>query len=90
MTIETRKYQLIEGIMKVTDEDIIGKLEKILNEFNQASESIKHLIKPTRKELNVDELIKEQGFTGVDKEKLDHLIEEMAIEEPIEDLLEMI
>lgn len=90
MTIEARKYHLIEGIMKVSDEGIISKLEQILGEFNEASESIKHLIKPMRKKLDIDELIAEQGFTGVNKEKVDHLIEEMAIEEPIENLLEMI
>jgi hypothetical protein len=90
MTIEARKYHLIEGIMKVSDEGIISKLEQILKDFSEASESIKHLVKPMRKKLDIDELIAEQGFAGVDKTKIDHLIEEMAIEEPIDDLLEMI
>jgi len=36
------------------------------------------------------EIIKEQNYKGADKKGIDNLIEDMAIEEPIEDLLKMI
>ncbi len=90
MTIETRKYQLIEEIMRTTDEQILGKFEEILKEYHQSMGSIKHLVKPTRSKTNVDQLVKEQGYKGVDKAKVDQLIEEINIEEPIEDLLKML
>ena len=90
MSIEARKYQLIEGIMQVSDESIISKFEQLLKAYVKDKESIKYLITPPRKKLDLDQLIKEQNFKGVDKEKIDRLIDEMAITEPIEDLLEMI
>ena len=90
MTIEARKYYLIQGIMDVADESTIEKLEQILKEYTKGIDSIRHLVKPTRKKTDVDELVKEQNFQGVNKEKIDRLIDEMAIEESIEDLLEMI
>lgn len=90
MTIETRKYQLIEEIMRVTDEQILSKFEEILKEYHQTMDSIQHLVKPTRSKTSVDQLIEEQGFKGIDKAKMDQLIEEIGIEEPIEDLLEML
>jgi hypothetical protein len=90
MTIETRKYQLIQEIMRVTDEQILGKFEEILKEYHQSVDSIKHLVTPTRSKTSVDQLIQEQGFKGIDKTKMDQLIAEIGIEEPIEDLLEML
>jgi hypothetical protein len=53
-------------------------------------ESLRHLIKSTREKTDIDQLIKEQGFKGIDKAKMDKLVAEIAIEEPIEDLIEMI
>ena len=90
MTIEARRYNLIEGIMRVSDEGTLDKLEQILKEYVQARESIAHLVKPMRKKLDVEQLMQEQGFKGVNKEKIVRLIEEIALEEPIEELLEMI
>ncbi len=46
--------------------------------------------KAIREKLNIDVLIKEQNYKGANKKVIDSLIEEMAIEEPIEDLLKMI
>ena len=90
MTIEARKYRLISGIMQVSDIAAIEKLEQILKEYSLASDSIKHLVKPMKKTLDIDELVKEQDFKGIDKAKMDRLIAEIDLEEPIEDLLDMI
>lgn len=53
-------------------------------------EPIKHLIKPMPKRLNIDMFIKKQNYKGANKKIIDSLIVDMAIEEPIEDLLKMI
>ena len=90
MTIEARKYQLMEGIMQLTNEHLLGRLESILKEYDQSMSSIKHLVKPTRRKTDVDQLIKEQGFEGIDKARMGQLIQEINIEESIEDLLEML
>ncbi len=76
--------------MKLSDEQILGKFEEILKEYRESIGSIQHLIKPMREKTDTDELIKEQGFKGIDRAKMDKLIEEIGIEEPIEDLLEML
>ncbi len=90
MTIEARKYQLIEEIMQLSDEQVLRKFEEILKEYHDSMGSIWYLIKPTSEKTDIDRLIKEQGFKGIDKAKMDKLVEEIGIEEPIEDLLEMI
>lgn len=90
MGIEARKYKLIEQLMNVSDETVIKDLESIFKNYLENIKSIKHLIKPTREKLDVDELIKKQNYQGADKKVIDNLIDKMAIEEPIEDLLKMI
>ena len=90
MGIEIRKYKLIEQLMEVSDEDTLQNIEHIFSTYLNRVKSIKHLIKPTREKLNIDELIKEQNYKGADKSIIDNLVDEMAIEEPIEDLLKMI
>lgn len=90
MTIETRKYQLIKQIMGISDEAFLGQVEKMIEEYLEGSRAVAHLVRPMREKLDVQQLVKEQGFEGADKEVIDHLIEEAAIEEPIEELLEML
>ena len=43
-----------------------------------------------RTTLDIDVLIKEQKYQGADKAFIDGLIDEMAIETPIEELLKML
>ena len=61
----------------------------MLQKFNDNTQTISHLIKPMRKQMLVEELIKEQNFTGADKSILASLIEEATIEERLEGLLAM-
>lgn len=90
MNIEVRKYYLIEEIMRVTDGEVLSKFEEILKDYHQNLDSIKYLIRPMRKKTDIDQLVEEQGYKGIDKAKIDQLVEEIGIEEPIEDLLEML
>ena len=51
---------------------------------------LRGLVKPIRSKTDIDQLIQEQGFTGVDREKMNRLIDEIDIEESIEELLAML
>lgn len=44
-------------------------------------------VKPMREKTVLEDIIREQGWTGADKKRLRLLIDELAIEEPIEELL---
>ncbi len=90
MNIELRKYKIIEELMKISDENVLVKLEMMLKNYMANQESIKYLVKPMRTTLDIDVLIKEQKYQGADKAFIDGLIDEMAIETPIEELLKML
>lgn len=90
MTLESRKYQLIEQITGIEDEILITKLEELLKQLDKGDQVFFHISKPLKEKLVLDQLIEEQGFKSVDRERFDQLVDEINIEEPIEDLLEMI
>lgn len=90
MSLKTRKYKLIEELIKVSDEKVLSDLEHMFKVYLDNMNSISHLVKPMKEKLDIDKFIKEQNYQGVDKKFVDSLIDEMAIEEPIDELLAML
>ncbi len=91
MTLEARKYKLINQITHIESDAVLKYLEDIFAVLaDEQREQMLQLIKPMRKTLSVNDLIKEQQYDGPNKERLEHIIKEIDIEEPIEDLLKMI
>ena len=90
MTLEARKFRLIKLITGLDNELIIEKLEELLDQLDDEDKLLFRLSKPIKDRLDIEQLIKEQNFKHPTKEELDSIMEEAAIEEPIEDLLKMI
>lgn len=90
MTIETKKYHLIEQITAIQEEAVLNRLEALLRELTESNQALLQLAKPMRDKLDIEQLTKEQDFQGVNKEKINRLIEEIALDEPIEDLIEAV
>ena len=90
MTVETKKYQIIKRITEIEDEALLTKLESLLNDYSQDNGALLSLVKPIRKKLDIEVLKKEQNYQGVDQKEVDQLIEEIDLQEPLEELLEMI
>lgn len=89
MTIEARK--LINQITRIESDALLKYLEAIFAQFaDKQSEIVLQFAKPMRKQLKIEDLIKEQNYKGPNLERLEKIIDEIAIEEPIEDLLKMI
>jgi len=87
MTLEARKYKLISQITSLKDEAEVTRLEVVFKNLTAGNDLLQKLAKPMRKRLDIDELVKEQGFKGVDRKKFDALIAELDVQEPIEELL---
>ena len=90
MTVETKKYKLIEKITSLQDEEVLNKLELVLKEYSKGNLILMDIVKPIREKLDIEQLKKEQNYQGFDKEEIDRLIKEIDLQEPIEKLLEMI
>lgn len=90
MTVQAKKYQIIEQITHIEDEQLLDQLQHLL-EANQSDHSIlSSLIKPIREKLDIEQLKMEQNYKGFDKKEVEYLIKEADIQEPIEELLSMI
>jgi hypothetical protein len=90
MTVETKKYKLIEKITSLQDEEVLNKLELLLKEYSSGNAILMEIVKPMREELDIEQLKLEQNYKGFNKEEIDQLIKEIDIQEPIEDLLRMV
>ena len=87
--LDSRKYKIITQITDIQDESEILELEKYIEQLTQ-KRILDELTKPMKKSISVEEMISEQNYEGIDKDKFENLVEELAIQEPIEDLLEML
>ncbi len=91
MTVEARKYQLINQITRIENDAVLKILEDTLAKVAAEQDSvIFKLAKPMRKQMLIEDLIKEQNYAGPNKESLEKIIDEIDIEESIEELLKMI
>ncbi|NUQ26168.1 MAG: hypothetical protein HUU34_19635 [Saprospiraceae bacterium] len=90
MTVETKKYKLIEKITSLKDEEVLNKLDLVIDEYSRGNFILMEIVKPIREKLDIEQLKKEQYYQGFDKDEVDQLIKEIDLQEPIEELLEMI
>ena len=86
MVTDTKKLQLIKQIAEIEDQALINQLEHIMASSQTV---LTELASPIQKAFNFEK-IKEKQFQPISKDELNRLIKEADIQEPIEDLLEML
>lgn len=90
MTLDFRKYRLIKFILGLTDELLVRKIESFVEPSREEDSVLQSLQKPIHKSLDLDALMVEQNFASPTQKELDQIIQDAAIEEPIEELIQMI
>ncbi len=91
--IALRKYHLISLIMAVQDEEALSVIEAYFEQnsrLNTGDLLLAKLIKPLRKTITIEDILKEQHHKKPSMEAIHQLAQEINIEEPIEDLLNML
>ncbi len=87
MTIEEKKYKLFHLIDKVQSEKEIDSILVILEKYQKNLNTIIHLIKPIQQKTDILQIMQTQHYQGADFAKMQVLIKEMDIQEPIEELI---
>jgi len=92
MNIEALKLEIIDKIKSAGDDDShkLKKLEATIKEMWPDDDVLKRLHKPMRKTTDVEEIKREQNYKPIDKKEFFKKIEELDIEEPLEELIDMI
>jgi len=97
MNLETKKNSIIQVILSIADEDLLDQISKKLIRLVPSSKNdiVKDNILDKYRsvieaDFDLEKIKKEQDYRGIDSQKMERLIKEADIQEPIEDLLKMI
>lgn len=86
--LDDRKYKIIQELINIDDELLISEFEARLAQANKRDVGLwDKVIKPMRKTMSIEELVKEQDYIPLEKESFFNLTEELGIEESIDELL---
>ena len=81
LNLDSRKQHLIKRIAQIKEEKHLLMLEQYVMDIEQENIDFEAIFKPAKKTITVEELIEEQNYKGIDKAKMDRLIDEMDIPE---------
>jgi hypothetical protein len=87
MTIETLKYEILAKIVSIQNEAVLQRLKDVLDSISKDNDLLYRIVKPVRKNITVEDLIREQNYKGFDRAAFDKLAVELNIQDPIEELL---
>jgi len=93
ITLQEKKYRIIEMLMKVEDDQILNAIESQITQVKPKSDdkpSFRDAVKPIRKDVSFQELLAEQNYQPVSYETFRKMAREIGIEEPVEELLNML
>ena len=89
MVTDAKKLQLIKQITEIEDQTLVDQLEQILHSSYQRT-VLAAITSPIQQEFDLEKIKEAQNFRPIDKEEFNRLVQEADIQEPIEDLLEML
>ena len=84
--IQERKYNLIQQIVLLQNEQVLAQLEAQINQqrlWNKA-------VRPLKTEISIETLIKEQNYKPISKENFFEQANAIQITEPLDELLAML
>jgi hypothetical protein len=84
--IPALRLQIKAQIKNIESEAALQAVGEMLKNLS-TEQLISQITKPKRATLTVEDLIKEQKYKGFDRAGFDKLVAELAVEEPIEELL---
>jgi len=84
---EKRKKRIINKIDRLENDFALQQIENVLNTIFENQEVTGNAIKPVRKQISVEEMIKDQNYTGINRPVFDELIRKIDIQEPLSELL---
>lgn len=86
-----RKYQLIQQIIRIQNEQLIDVLEQEIKASQQQQAKLwDAIIKPTKPKSSLKDMIAAQGYKPLTSKSFFEQADKVAIKESIEDLLKML
>jgi len=86
---DSKKLELIKEITSISSDKELDELIKYIKIKRLSAINGAGIFNGAQKTISVEELKKEQNFTGIERKEFDRLVEELDIQESIEELLAM-
>ncbi|WP_338789923.1 hypothetical protein [Bernardetia sp. MNP-M8] len=94
MNLDTVKLRLIQQIMNLESQSFLEKIESQVRTFvsikNEEKESFWNAVRPIKKTPSIEEMIILQNHKSINKERFYNKVSQLQLEEPLEELLEML
>ena len=88
LTIEIDNLQDVEQLLSVFKTMNLGNIHvHVDKKTTSTNDLLKKINRPIKKKLDIEALKKDKNYTGVNRERLNKLVKEINITEPIEVLL---
>ena len=81
--IDIKKMDIFKQVIAIESIQMIETIESYVREISS-------IFAPTKADITVESLKKEQNYQAIDKKEFDELVDELDIREPLEDLLLML
>ncbi len=85
-----RKKRIIKQIASLSDEKILMQIEGLLNQVSDDIAFIQKYVRPIRKKTDVNALIKQKNYNGIDKRKLQQITQSFDVPQSTDELLAML
>jgi|AntRauTorckE5430_2_1112549.scaffolds.fasta_scaffold19931_2 hypothetical protein len=90
MTIDNRKINIIEKITRLSDNHLLESIEQLLALKTDNSALIQRYVKPIRKVTNLEKMIAEKQYKGINKAVIQSITKTINIPQSTDDLLKML
>lgn len=96
MSLEAKKLSVVQIILNIDNEEIIDEINAKVIQLvpseikSEDDELLAKYSGSMEDKVDLDKIMKEQNYNGIDIEKMNRLAKEANIEESIDELLEMI
>ena len=85
-----RKKRVIKRIISLSNECTLTKIEELLNQVSDDILLIQKYVRSTRQKTDVDTLIREKNYRGIDKKELKRITQSFDVPQSTDELLAML
>lgn len=87
--LDSRKVRLINAISQLDNVKLVEKVEQLLlaELASTQNKALEALLQPIVEKTDLNEILKEQHYTGPNRKRFSKFVKELNIEEPIEQLM---
>lgn len=87
---QARKLNIIELVMGINDDRLLAAIEREALQLVERTSKMPNVwdaVRPVRKNISLDQMIREQGTKPIDTDTFFSLASEIGLDDPIDDLL---